>query len=137
LSSLPSPAPGLVIRFAYLWHRQAIEHRQEAEKDRPCLILLHEDGKRTYVCPITHAPPLQPEAAIEIPARVKAHLGLDDAPSWVIVSECNSFDWPGFDLRRTADGDVAYGMIPPRLYDRIREAALRLIRSHSFSNISR
>lgn len=137
MSSLPSPPPGLVIRFAYLWHRQATQDRQEAEKDRPCLILLHEKSNRTYVCPITHSPPLQPETAVEIPVRVKAHLGLDEAQSWVIVSECNSFDWPGFDLRRTSDGDVAYGMIPPRLYDRIREAALGLIRSHGFSNISR
>ena len=37
--SLPTPRPGLVIRYAYLW---ADEHRRGAEeglKDRPCAIV--------------------------------------------------------------------------------------------------
>ena len=35
---------------------------------------------------------------IEIPARVRQALGLDDTPSWVIVSEHNIDEWPNAEL---------------------------------------
>lgn len=64
-----------------------------------------------------------PAAAIEIPLPVKAHLGLDDARSWVVVNEGNEFVWPGYDLRRTAkSGDYQFGFLPPRFFNQIREA---------------
>lgn len=54
---------------------------------------------------ITHVPPTKSGAAIEIPARVKQHLGLDDERSWVVLDEFNVFTWPGFDLRPIIGGD--------------------------------
>jgi hypothetical protein len=51
------------------------------------------------VVPITHSPHRNRKAAIEIPAAIKRHLGLDDLPSWFDVDEFNVFTWPGFDLR--------------------------------------
>lgn len=38
--TLPVPEPGLVIRYAYLWDREAREGRDEGSKDRPCAIVL-------------------------------------------------------------------------------------------------
>ncbi|WP_375271702.1 MobA/MobL family protein [Gluconacetobacter dulcium] len=43
--------------------------------------------------PITHTPPSGDTVGIEIPAKVKAAIGLDDVPSWVIVSEHNVDEW--------------------------------------------
>ncbi len=45
------------------------------------------------------AHPHDPNVAVEIPLRVKEHLGLDSERSWVILEEVNIFTWPGFDLR--------------------------------------
>jgi hypothetical protein len=46
--NLPAPRPGLVIRYSYLWAREAEEGRDEGVKDRPCaivLVMLDEGGR--------------------------------------------------------------------------------------------
>lgn len=125
---LPDPAPGLVISYAYLWHEQARHGLEEGSKDRPCVIVLSavqdEFGTFVTVAPITHGPPSDPEAAVELPAQTKRRLGLDDQRSWVIVSEVNRFRWPGPDLRPIAGTDpprFSYGLLPAKLFLRIRE----------------
>jgi hypothetical protein len=99
----PTPVPGLVIRYAYLWEEAALAGREEGEKDRPCAVLLahrEEDGRvRVYALPITHSAPARPGHGVEIPRAVKEHLGLNDDRSWVILTEANVFFWPGPDLR--------------------------------------
>ena len=97
--ALPQPVPGLVIRYSYLWHAEHLEGREEGKKDRPCAIVAairsDESGStRVLVLPITHRPPERAALAIEIPAKVKRHLRLDDAPSWAILTEWNEFVWP-------------------------------------------
>lgn len=66
---------------------------------------------------------------MEIPIRVKQHLGLDDEHSWVILDEVNQFAWPGYDLRPIPgkQGEMAYGFLPPRLFDQIRSGILDII----------
>jgi hypothetical protein len=85
--SWPRPWPGLVIRYSYLWRREALAGRDEGLKDRPCAVVLafqDEDGRtRVYALPITHSAPAAGEDAIEIPAVVKARLGLDGVRSWL------------------------------------------------------
>ena len=73
------------------------------------------------VAPITHSPPHDPNVAVEIPLRVKEHLGLDSERSWVILEEVNIFTWPGFDLRPIKKGQsrVDYGLLPPKLFERL------------------
>ncbi len=102
---IPAPKPSQVIRYAYLW---ADEH--DAGRDEGT------NHPRVAVVPITHSPP-PPRAidALEIPANIKRHLGLDDARSWVVLTELNMFTWPGPDLRPTGDRDsstVAFGYLP-------------------------
>jgi hypothetical protein len=55
------------------------------------------------VVPITHTPPSDPADAVQIPPSLKAHLGLDDLLSWIVVTETNDFLWPGPDLRPRRD----------------------------------
>jgi hypothetical protein len=136
--SLPDPSPGLVIRYAYLWHSEYIQGREEGVKDRPCAIVLavdpddvSEDDQRplVVVVPITHTPPNSRELAIELPSRVKQHLCLDTSPSWVIVSESNVFRWPGPDLRPVPGLDpssIVYGFLPPNLFNEIKRRFVTL-----------
>lgn len=140
--ALPKPEVGLVIRFNYLWRRERDQGRDNARYPRPCAIILSHrraaDGLTiVMVAPITHSTPTTDEQALEIPPRVKDHLGLDDARSWIVTDEVNAFAWPGFDLEPNPDGEIAYGILPPRLYNKIRDLVLESARSGSLSRILR
>jgi hypothetical protein len=143
--SLPTPVPGLVIRYSYLWYSEHLEGREEGRKDRPCAIVASiradEHGDiRVLVLPITHSMPDNPNLAVEIPVKVKHRLFLDDARSWVLLSEWNEFIWPGPDLRRLPgadDASAAYGMLPPRLFAKIRDGFLALIKSNASRRVPR
>ena len=121
--SLPQPEPGLVISYAYLWRHEHNRGQEEGRKDRPCVIVLAVEkakGKatRVTVAAVTHTPPHTDTIALEVPTKVKQHLGLDDTRSWIILDEVNQFDWPGFDLRPVPghSDKFAYGFIPPNLH---------------------
>lgn len=82
------------------------------------------------VAPVTHAAPDQAEDAIEIPANVKAQLGLDRNQSWIVVTELNRFIWPGPDLRIVPGRENPfYDMLPDWLFRRVREALARQVRT--------
>jgi hypothetical protein len=123
--ALPEPEPGLVISYAYLWHHKHQSGHDEARKDRPCVIVLAaertSDGATVVtVAPITHRPPHDAAAAVEIPRAVKDRLGLDLERSWVVVNEGNKFVWPGFDLRKVPATDrFDYGFLPPRFFNEV------------------
>lgn len=94
------------------------------------LAVTTEDGiTRVSVAPITHRRPSDLAAAIEIPMRVKQHLGLDNSPSWVVFSEINQFNWPGHDLLPVSGnkGSFEYGFLPPRLFNQIKAGMLDLL----------
>src|SRR5260370_17881004 len=102
---IPNPEPGLVISYAYLWHREHQVGQEEGSKDRPSVIVLaverEVDGViLVTVLPITHSAPTDPASAVEIPLPVKRHLGLDDDSSWIVVAESNYVPLPGYDLPR-------------------------------------
>jgi hypothetical protein len=129
----PKPRPGQVIRYSYLWNAEHLRGQEEGVKDRPCAIVLivrDESGADVVtVLPITHTPPAALEArlAIEVPAATKRRLGLDDKPSWVVLSEANRFAWPGPDLRMDRTGgpeSVVVGLLPDALFERIRKSFL-------------
>jgi hypothetical protein len=125
---LPVPEPGLVISYSYLWSDEADDGREEGAKDRPCAIVLAagEVSGDTVVAvvPVTHSPPQRRNEAVEIPAIVKRRLGLDEARSWIVVSEINRFVWPGPDLRPVSTAEPArfeYGFLPPGLFRQVLE----------------
>jgi hypothetical protein len=123
-----------VICYSYLW---ATEHRkgsEEGNKNRPCAIVAaHQviEGRDVVtVVPITHARPREAGDAVEIPSALKRHLGLDDLPSWVVVTETNDFLWPGPDLQPIPGlkpSRFDYGMLPPRFFAHIRN---RILQAH-------
>jgi hypothetical protein len=131
VGGFPEPRVGLVVSYSYLWHEEAEQGLVEGKKDRPCAIILaiEEPGpnatqrRQVAVAPITHSAPHDMSVAVEIPLRVKQHLGLDSERSWVILNEVNVFRWPGFDLRpiKHGDGRIDYGFLPPKLFDRLIE----------------
>jgi hypothetical protein len=125
--AFPVPVPGLVIRYSYLWRAEHKRGQEEGVKDRPCAIIMtitaEDEGPTVLVLPVTHTPPSNPQFAIEIPALVKRRLGLDDARSWVVLTEAKRFVWPGPDLRPTKAGDassIAYGPLPYKFFEQIR-----------------
>jgi len=135
---------GHVFRYAYLWDRESREGREEGEKDRPCLVLaivaLDEEGIPTVrVLPVTHAPPLSPNEAIEIPPAVKDRLRLDSERSWIVLTESNRFVWPGPDLRPplSESGDGYYGPLPPALFEAVKRAFVALARSGGHVSVPR
>jgi hypothetical protein len=64
---IPTPEPGLVISYAYLWRYEHDVGQEEGRKDRPSVIVLaierEADGTTIVtVLPITHSPPADPRA---------------------------------------------------------------------------
>jgi hypothetical protein len=124
---IPNPEPGLVISYSYLWHFQRQAGHEEGQKTRPSVIVLAstraDDATIVTVLPITHTRPQDLVSAVEIPMPVKRHLGLDDQPSWIIVTEGNKFLWPGYDLHKLPGSDrYEYGFLPPRFFDQVVRA---------------
>jgi hypothetical protein len=131
--AIPEPSPGLVIRYDYLWSREATAGRTQG-KDRPaCLVGASDSATKprfVVLLPITHSPPIGDTVAIEIPAKVRRSIGLDDEPSWVVVSEYNVDEWPNAGLSPVpGKPDVfAYGFIPPALFAAVKARFVGLAR---------
>ena len=89
--------------------------------------------------PITHTPPAGDTVGIDLPGRVRQALGLDDTPSWVIVSEHNIDEWPNAGLSPLPrHPDVSsYGFIPPGLFARIKARFLELARAKKIRAVRR
>lgn len=112
---IPTPEPGLVINYTYLWHHEYEVGRAEGRDSDGATVVI--------VLPVTHTPPADAATAVEIPPTVKRHLGLDDARSWIVVAEGNKFVWPGYDLCKVPNSErFEYGFLPPRLFEKVRDA---------------
>ena len=140
--ALPDPKAGLVIRYDYLWSREAVAARSQG-KDRPTCIVAASDSlmrpRYVVLLPITHSPPDADTIGVEIPIRVKQAIGLDSAPSWVIVSEHNIDEWPtgGLSPVPGKPGVFAYGFIPPGLFAQIKAKFLEVAREQKSSKVRR
>lgn len=140
---LTSPFPGLVISYSYLWQDEHRRGEEEGRKNSPCAIITsHQvvDGVLIVsVIPITHAPPHDPADAIPMPPGLKRHLGLDDTPSWIVISERNRFTWPGPDLRPIPGSSdrFDYGVLPPTFFRKLQEAIFERIRARKLGDVPR
>lgn len=87
---------------------------------------------------ITHSPPTDNADAVVLPDFVKRNLGLDNQPSWIVVTEANIFTWPGPDIRSVEGSEPPtsiYGRIPPsllktvarRLFDNDKQQRMRRV----------
>lgn len=124
---LPDPEPGLVVRYDFLWSRDAARGRTSS-KDRPACIVaaLDEPGDPQLVVllAITHAAPRADTISMEIPVEVCRKLGLDETHSWIVLSEYNVDVWPSAGLMPIPGKpkSFAYGFLPPNLFTRIKVA---------------
>lgn len=140
--AIPEPKPGLVLRYDYLWTHEAAAG-QDQGKDRPTCLVAATDAlarpRYVVLMPITHAPPSGDTVGIEIPLRVKQAIGLDDVPSWVIVSEHNIDEWPNGRLSPVPvrRGEFSYGFVPPGLFAQIKDRFLELARTKKSGAVRR
>jgi hypothetical protein len=139
---LPTPHPGLVICYSYLWHDERRRGWEDGKKDRPCVIVLTNQAVETTtvvtVVPITHSRPDNPATALEIPGIVKTHLGLNNQPQWIIATEVNNFVWPGPDLRIVPGSALfQYGVLPPIFFKQLRGLILENRNAGAVSIVTR
>lgn len=140
--SLPEPRPGLVIRYDYLWTHEAVAGRDQGKERPACLVAAMDSAaspRFVVILPITHTRPDKNTIAVEIPAKVRQALGLDDAPSWVIVSEHNVDEWPNGGLAPLPGrpGVFSYGFIPPGLFVQVKAKFLELYETGQTGGVRR
>ena len=140
--ALPDPKPGLVVRYDYLWTHEAAAGRDQGKTRPTCLIAATDPAVvpcYVVLLPVTHVPPVGDTVGIEIPARVRQALSLDDTPSWVIVSEHNIDEWPNGGLTPLPGqpDTFSYGFIPPGLFTQIKTRFLDLARVKQSRSVRR
>ena len=138
----PVPQPGDVLSYAYLWSHEADAGREDGRKDRPVAVVVAAQTTdrqvQLLVVPITHREPNALQPAIRLPQWVKRDLGLDENPSWIILSELNRFIWPGPDIRIAGSGDDPfYGAIPEGLFVELRDSIVKLATGNKLRMIRR
>lgn len=118
-----------MLSYAYLWAWEAAQGRDEGAKDRPVVVVVASEVRdgltEVLVVPVTTQPPRGNDGSVEMPAAVKAHLGLDDKRCWIVVGELNRFIWPGPDIRPVQKGGEMtpyYGKVPGKLLEKVRVA---------------
>ena len=83
-----------VVRYPYLWSREAGKGETEGRKNRPVAVgvrIARSDGDLVLFFPITTKQPEPNRFAVEIPAIEKRRAGLDvDLRVWIIFDEFNS-----------------------------------------------
>ncbi len=128
---LPEPRPGLVFRYDYLWSREAAVGRDQGKERPACLIAALDSDiapRFVVILPITHTPPDRGTVGVAIPPKVRQAIGLDDAPSWVVVFDHNVDEWPNGGLAPLPGrpGVFSYGFIPPGLFAQVKARFLEL-----------
>lgn len=131
--TLPTPVPGLVIGYEFLFRTDKAKGKENAAKPHPCAIIIVSKDvlgrQRVTVLAISHTPPSKSEEAYYLPLSAKEcnAAGLDGLPQWVNIQDANSFDWPGFDLARSApDGSYTYGRLHKDTFQRIVDAVKKV-----------
>jgi uncharacterized protein YifN (PemK superfamily) len=122
---LPNPEVGLVFPYYYLWRREHERGEESGRKSRPCILIvvaaIAKGNRQTVIAvPVTTQKPDSTRSYVEIPDRVRRHLGLNAPQCWVICDEYNQFDWPSPDLSTTTSGNRSFGNIPTALIQMIR-----------------
>jgi hypothetical protein len=92
--SLDELRTGCVIRFSYLWVREAERGETEGRKPRPVVVGVRIARPKAddvlVLFPITSQPPSPDRFAVEIPEIEKRRAGLDAALRlWIILDEYN------------------------------------------------
>ena len=141
--TFPAPVPGLVIRYSFLWSREARTGATEGRKDRPCAIVVaipkdeyrrHEGCRRSGNAQRSSGSNDLSTAS----GGSQNRFGAQSNSSWVCLDELNVFSWPGYDLRVISGTDrIDYGHLPKSLFEAIRRGVLDLHRARRTKQIVR
>lgn len=116
-----------MFRYDYLWTREAAAGYEQG-KERPACLVVASDPltlpRFVVILPITYSPPSGSDVAVEMPVKFKTAIGLDDARSWIVVSDFNVDRWPNAGLAPVPGHEMAfsYGFIPPGLFKQVKDA---------------
>jgi hypothetical protein len=111
-----------------LWHHEHQTGREQAQKDRPSVIVLaiqREASGATVVTvlPITHSAPVNRASAVEIRCQYSGISGSTTTRPGLWFAEGNEFLWPGYDLRKLPHSDrYDYGFLPPHFFNQVLDA---------------
>jgi hypothetical protein len=112
---IPTPEPGLVISYSYLWHHEHEGGREEGRKDRPSVIVLTvehaaHDSRRG---PAHH--PFRSRRARKRRRNSRRGETASRARPRAVMDR-----WPGYDTRTIGRGDrYDYGLLPPRFFRQV------------------
>ena len=138
LSARRRPAPGDILVYSYLWSHEADAGREDAAKERPCVVVLavgEGDNPTVLVAPLTSRDPGRGDAI----ALSLGVIGLSRA-SWIVPWELNLFRWPGPDIGRAATPVGApwrLGSLSPALRTRLAERVRALLRARGATVVRR
>jgi hypothetical protein len=79
--------PGDVVRFNYLWSREAAKGEESGRKSRPSCVIVRTQSSY-FILPITSQRPPRDGVAIEIPEMECKRARLSP-PCWIILDEYN------------------------------------------------
>lgn len=140
---IPKPAPGLILRYGYLWLEELRSGRVDPSKDRPACILMQAAKQAAddlplarsasiasgdvIIFPITTRPLRAGDLGVELLPDEKRLCRLDpEIPSWLVVSEFNADSWPNPDIALIpGTSRFAYGHASPGLMRRIAREVRR------------
>lgn len=137
--ALPEPRPGLVVGYDFLFREQVDAGMENASKPHPAAIILvvkHDLQTRVSLVAISHSPPSLSDDRyrLKLTAAECREMGLDAGNHWVNLRDINSFDWPGYDLVKSAPGaSYTYGSMSKGTFVRIVEA----LKAAAFRSIAR
>jgi hypothetical protein len=140
LAQKPDPVAGLVVRYDYLWRDEQKYGREEGVKTRPCAVVLalpNKDTPTVLMAAITHRHPDTTDNCIEIPPRIKQHLGLDSARSWIILSEVNIVQWDDAGIVPVSKDKWTYGVLPQKLLRQMIDTIITLSRQRKLRQVAR
>jgi hypothetical protein len=129
--AFPKPRPGLVVGYDFLFREQADAGMENAGKPHPAAIILvvRQDVQvRVSLLAISHSPPSPNDAAfrLKLTSAECREMGLDTKDHWINLRDINAFDWPGYDLVRSAPGGAfVYGAMSKGTFARL-VAALKV-----------
>lgn len=137
------PETGLVIRYHYLWQRQALAGEETGRKVRPvCVVIpVGATGTDVVLFPLTTQPPGSDRLAVQVPETERRRLRLKgDGPAWIILDEGNRDELPGsYHLEPVALNPVRfhYGVFSPAFMRVVLTTLAQAIRAQRLKVVSR
>lgn len=137
------PETGLVIRYRYLWQRQALAGEETGRKARPvCVVIpVGATGTDVVLFPLTTQPPGPDRLAVQVPETERRRLRLNgDRPAWIILDEGNRDELPNsYHLEPVALNPIRfhYGVFSPAFMRVVLTTLAQAIRAQRLKVVSR